>query len=688
MLVGLLLLVRLACPCWALDNFSFIHMSDTHIPYSTTAQVMREAKGFGPVEMAGYGVTAPAPSFVIVTGDLTEFGGGKGWWEQFTGVMGEVGLPFYCVAGNHDNTWDSCRPRLAGLYGKPYYAFDHGGVHFVGLDTASPQDPRPSIGREELVWLEEDLAKVQPDTPIILFYHHPPGGEDASPYDRYRLYDLLRGQNVLVHLVGHGHGVRAWQQEGFDLAMGGSTFGDNAGFAIVDVRDNVLRIAYRKSGEATAATPLLEMPIAGSQPYPKITVTSPRPSSVQAGSVRFEGRLEGAWDSAEVLLNDEKPFALSLADGAFTGEVPLWAELAGAHFYRVVIHGPNGATAWRAGDFVADTHPAVRVAWRTLLGGSTKSTPAVWGDQLLVGADDGCLYALGRADGAIRWKVQTGGDVLGAPIVLGERACVGSGDGKLYEVSASGEVTRAFTADGPVYSSPLATAEAIIVATSTGTVQAISRETFAEVWRCEAPEYAVEDTLVVAGGTVYCGAWDTYVYALDAQTGAVRWRSPASGTREGGARQYYSPADCGPVVCGNRLHVADRKYHLSVMDTATGELVSSRQEVSGVGLSEDGQSVYLRTTKAGLVKLDMGGNEVWTAEVPLGTIAAAPVEGGGIVYSVSTLGMTSAVEAATGKVLWSFRTLPGFYAMADAAAQDGVVYVAGMDGSVTAIAPR
>jgi outer membrane protein assembly factor BamB len=74
--------------------------------------------------------------------------------------------------------------------------------------------------------------------------------------------------------------------------------------------------------------------------------------------------------------------------------------------------------------------------------------------------------------------------------------------------------------------------------------------------------------------------------------------------------------------------------------------------------------------------------------VPLGTIAAAPVEGGGIVYSVSTLGMTSAVEAATGKVLWSFRTLPGFYAMADAAAQDGVVYVAGMDGSVTAIAPR
>jgi outer membrane protein assembly factor BamB len=272
--------------------------------------------------------------------------------------------------------------------------------------------------------------------------------------------------------------------------------------------------------------------------------------------------------------------------------------------------------------------------------------------------------------------------------VLGERAYVGSGDGKLYEVTRSGKVTRTFDAGAPIFSSPGATETAIIVATTAGTVHAVSPETLTELWRCEAPEYAIEDTLFVGGDAIYFGAWDTYVYALDAQTGAVLWRSPAAGTLEGGAKQYYSPADCGPVVCGDRLYAADRKYYLSVMDAKTGALLSSRQEVSGVGLSEDGQSVYLRTTKTGLVKLDAEGNEVWTADVPLGYIAAAPVERDGIVYSLSTLGTLSAVEAATGKVLWTIKTLPGFYAMADPAIEGGVAYVAGMDGSVTAVAPR
>ena len=688
MLSQVLAVVLLASPSSAVEGFSFIHMSDTHIPYSTTANVMREAKGLGPVEMTPYGVTAPAPSFVVVTGDLTEFGGGNGSWEQFTGVMGDIGLPFYCVSGNHDNTWDSCRPRIATRHGAPHYSFDHGGIHFVGLDTASPQDPRPSFGREELLWLQEDLAKLDPGTPIILFYHHPPGNEFASPYDRYRLYDVLRGHNVVVHLVGHGHGIRAWQDEGFDYAMGGSTFGPNAGFSIVDVRDGTLRIAYRKSGEAAAATPVLEKALNAPPPYPRITLTSPSTSSVHTDRVLFEGTVEGDFDSAEVLLDDEKPFPLTLADGRFRGEIALTADLAGAHFYRVVCHGPDKASAWRSGDFVANTHASLDVRWRRLLGGSTKSTPAVWGHLLLVGADDGCLYALGRDRGRLRWKLPTGGDILGGPLVLGERAYVGSGDGKLYEVTRSGEVTRTFGAGAPIYSTPAATDAAIIVATAAGTVHAVSRETLAERWRCEAPEYAIEDTLFVAGDAVCFGAWDTYVYALDAGTGALRWRSPASGTLEGGAKQYYSPADCGPVVCGDRLYIADRKYHLSVMDVRTGGLLSARQEVAGVGLSEDGQSVYLRTTKTGLVKLDASGNEVWAADVPLGYIAAAPVERDGVVYSLSTLGTLSAVEAASGKVLWTVRTLPGFYAMADPTIKDGVVYVAGMDGSVTAIAPR
>jgi len=688
MLDYLALAALLAAPSPAVDSFSFIHMTDQHVPYSNTLDVMREVVSLSEVPMAPYGITAPSPSFIISTGDCTEFGGGNGWWEQYIGVFNETGRPHYHVCGNHDNTWDSLRPRIAALYGAPYYSFDYGGVHFAGLDTASPQDPRPCIGREELLWLAEDLKTIAPATPIILFYHHPPTNEYASKCDRYRLYDLLRGHNVLVHLVGHGHGIRHLEEEGFDFSMGGSTYGDNAGCAMVDIRDGMLRIAYRKSGEAAASIPVLEKPIGGPPEYPRITITQPKPGSVHAGPVGFEGTVEGDFEGAQVLLDDEDVFPLELEGQRFTGQIDLPAEKAGAHFYRVCFRRADGTVVWRAGDFVADTHPTVRVTWRTMLGGSSKSTPAFLGDLVLIGANDGRLYALDATSGEVKWTVQTGGDVLGGPRVRDGKVYVGSGDGKLYEVTREGEVARTFDAGAPIYSSPAAAKDAVIVATSAGTVHAVSLDIFEEKWRSDAPEYAIEDTLFVTDGLVCFGAWDTFIYALDADTGDLRWRCAASGTLEGGAKRYYSPADCGPAVCGNRLYIADRKYHLSVVDTSTGELVASREGISGTGISEDGKAVYLRGTKGGLTELDAAGNEVWTADVPLGYIAAAPVESDGVVYSVSTLGTVSAVDAASGEVRWTIDVLPGFYAMADPAIRGGIVYVAGMDGSVTALAPR
>ena len=682
------LLVLLAGPCSAVEEFSFIHTSDQHLPYSNTEDVMREAKGLGPVELAPYGITAPAPSFVISTGDCTEFGGGSGWWEEYVGIFEEIGLPHYHVAGNHDNTWDSIRPRLTELYGAPHYSFDYGGVHFVGLDSASPQDPRPSFGREELLWLEEDLKAVDPATPVIVFYHHPPTREFASVYGRYRLYDLLRGHNVRVILVGHGHAFTQQEEEGFDIVMGGSTFGGNAGFGIVDIRDGKLRIAYRKSGQATATEAVFETDLDDAPTYPQVSMTSPQPGSVQRGTVRFEGTVTGDFTAAQVVLDNEEIVPLKLEGGAFRGELELTEGLAGGHWFRVGFRGPNGATAWKSGDFIADSHAQVSCAWRTLLGGSTKSTPAVWGELLVVGANDGKVYGLSREDGRVRWAAETGGDVLGGPVVGGQNAYVGSGDGKLYEIAQAGGVLRTFDAGAPISSSPALTDEAVLIATTAGTVHAVSRESFQELWKSEAPEYAIEDTLFVAGDVVCLGAWDTYVYALDVKTGEMKWRSAASGTREGPAKRYYSPADCGPVVGGGKLYVADRKYHLSIMDLETGELVGSREAVSGTGISEDGTAVYLRTTKAGIVKLNAVGEEVWTADVPTGSIAAAPVERDGVVYSVSNLGTLAAIDAATGQVRWSVKTLPGFYAMADPAAEGGTVYVAGMDGSVGAYEAR
>src|SRR5205823_518509 len=71
----------------------------------------------------------------------------------------------------------------------------------------------------------------------------------------------------------------------------------------------------------------------------------------------------------------------------------------GAHFLRVVFHTPGGDYQ-RSVSFT--TGGGARVRWRAYLPGSSQSTPAVEGDTVYVGADDGDLYALDRRSGRRR----------------------------------------------------------------------------------------------------------------------------------------------------------------------------------------------------------------------------------------------------------------------------------------------
>src|SRR5207253_9673453 len=132
-------------------------------------------------------------------------------------------------------------------------------------------------GEEELSWLRRDLEGVDPATPVFLYCHHPiDSGEIASLYERDRLLDILRPYNVALLLVGHGHTVEHRVVSGVDQVMGGSTFGAAPGYAVVSVKDRILRVAYRRAAESEASQPVLEKPLAPRSTYPRITIESPR----------------------------------------------------------------------------------------------------------------------------------------------------------------------------------------------------------------------------------------------------------------------------------------------------------------------------------------------------------------------------------------------------------------------------
>jgi outer membrane protein assembly factor BamB len=201
--------------------------------------------------------------------------------------------------------------------------------------------------------------------------------------------------------------------------------------------------------------------------------------------------------------------------------------------------------------------------------------------------------------------------------------------------------------------------------------------------------YSVPAGPVIAGRTAYYGAWDTYVYAVDAGVGCLEWFCQGWGSSVvEAAKRYYSPAGSPAAFAGGRVLVADRHYDLSAIDPEKGVIAATLPGVSAVSASADGVSAYLRKTNGHLVKVNAKLEPVWDSPVPTGWVPAPPLEYDGGVYCSSDDGTVSAVDSSTGKLLWRYQAAPRARVSAPLSAGGGMVYVAALDGTLTALEAR
>lgn len=150
--------------------------------------------------------------------------------------------------------------------------------------------------------------------------------------------------------------------------------------------------------------------------------------------------------------------------------------------------------------------------------GATAASAAA-GHVFLAG-NDGKVRALDAATGQLQWSYQTAGPILQSPTICSGRAYVGSGDGYLYALeAATGRLLWRFRA-APV-------------------------ERRIMVYGRLCSTWPVNSGVLVHDGTAYAAAgiidYDgTYVYALDAVTGALKWENTTTGHLEPEARKGVS----------------------------------------------------------------------------------------------------------------------------------------------------
>ena len=188
------------------------------------------------------------------------------------------------------------------------------------------------------------------------------------------------------------------------------------------------------------------------------------------------------------------------------------------------------------------------VKWTFRSGGQFIASPAVASDTVYQGGTDGFLYALARASGALKWKFETRGRIVSSPAVAGGAVYFLSYDGNLYAVDAAsgalkwkfatggekrfsarhlhGSEPAAETAPDPwdcYLSSPTVWNGAVYFGSSDSFVYAVDAASGTLRWKFKTGD-VVHASPAMAGGVLFIGSWDTYFYALDAATGAVAGR--------------------------------------------------------------------------------------------------------------------------------------------------------------------
>lgn len=183
------------------EDFSFIAVNDLHFQSERCGpwfeRVVRQMKE-----------SETKPAFCLMSGDWTEHGT-KAELGAARDAMRELGVPVHGVIGNHDYGPADSRADYDALFpGAINYAFEAGGWQWLGLDTSEGHKWKDTtIQPHTLSWLDDQLPKLDPKRPTVIFTHFPLGPlTPHRPANADALLERLIGFNLQAVFSGHFHG--------------------------------------------------------------------------------------------------------------------------------------------------------------------------------------------------------------------------------------------------------------------------------------------------------------------------------------------------------------------------------------------------------------------------------------------------------------------------------------------------
>ena len=321
------------------------------------------------------------------------------------------------------------------------------------------------------------------------------------------------------------------------------------------------------------------------------------------------------------------------------------------------------------------------VKWKFHTGGRVISSPAVVNGVAYVGSTDGNLYAIDAASGAQKWKFTSKAWEVSSPAVMAGVVYFLSYDGNFYALdAASGQVKWKFKTNGEKHyagthlhylqpatesmpdpwdfylSSPAVWNGTVYFGSSDGNIYALDAFSGALKWKFKTGD-VVHSSPAIADGTLYIGSWDSYLYALDAASGTEKWRFK---TGEDPDAHNHVGIQASPAVVDGTVYFGSRDAYAYAVDAATGKQLwkfsTDGSWVNNSMVVHDGKA-YFGTSIPGIMHAVDAKTGKAVFDLPTGTpVFASMALAGNTLYLGNFGGKLTAIDLQTQKPAWVFET--------------------------------
>lgn len=675
----------------------FIHISDTEIGYPQEhhdwVQNLREYTQYNPVD------------FIIHTGDICYETGLKSHIKLMNTANMSTPI-FYCI-GNHDLVKGKYGEALfERLYGPTWYSFEVGNVHYI-VTPMLHGDYKPSYTADQVyAWVENDLAQIPRDMPIVVFNHDLLSWGDSFVLKSKHHKIDLDAHNLKAYIYGHWHinhihkHKKAVSVCTSTLVRGGIDHATSA-FRIfnVDRRGNFtseLRYSYinksicinsidneksvfpRKNKITFSVNTYSTV-----SPVKKVTYTCTYENKIIIKEKKLKQQTDFNWRGEfEIPKKWLGKYITVIASAEFeNGEI---ARTTRSFYYiQSTITALKSSKNWSnllsnpahyAPQDISLRLP-LELAWVNNVGSNIyMASPLIYKDNVYVGSID--ENAQGKASiscydlstGMKRWMFPVKASIRNSIAASNNRIFAQDVEGVLYALNAAtGKLLWSYQLPAPTLP---AMNDGLIATEKTlfaGTGQALCAFNVIDgtlLWKNKSwkEDQGCTATLSLGSNVLIGNAHWGSLYANDATTGKLLWSNSKFGLRNRSASS---------VIIGENLYLIS-KNSFFIIDIHTGRVITRKVlgynvDVTSSPLVTDKEIIF-GTSERGVVALDRETlEEKWNYKTrpsmiytspyvrnPLSTVETSPVLCGQNVFVGASDGFLYALDKSTGRLKWSY----------------------------------